>query len=326
MGGTTYAIDSGLDLDSHADMAVLGSNCIVLEETGRTIDVFSYDPKLGSTERKVVSGTFAYDDPDTGRVVLLIVHQGLHIPHLTYSLIPPFQMRENGVEVNETPKFQCSNPRREDHAVIIAQGDDQPYRIPLSLHGTSSFIHVRRPTKTEINDVELARFELTSATPDWEPGSTRFSEIEQQLESQSPVGDGMTSARTASSAVRSSKAVKEAFSIDKENGDHRWAESIQKEMNNVRVAFRILEDGEEVPPTYQFMKCHLVFDIKFDGFRFKSRMVAGGHMIDTPPFLTYASVVSRETVRIALLMASLHDLEGIPYRSNVGEGMDDLWP
>jgi hypothetical protein len=103
MGGTTYAIDSRLDLDSHADMAVLGSNCIVFEETGRTIDVFSYDPKLGSTERKVVSGTFAYDDPDTGRVVLLIVHQGLHIPHLTYSLIPPFQMRENGVEDNETP-------------------------------------------------------------------------------------------------------------------------------------------------------------------------------------------------------------------------------
>jgi hypothetical protein len=109
--------------------------------------------------------------------------------------------------------------------------------------------------------------------------------------------------------IRVPKSVKEAFSIDKENGDHRWAESIQKEMNNVRVAFRILEDGEEVPPTDQFMNCHLVFDIKFDGFRFKSRMVAGGHMIDTPPFLTYASVVSRETVRIALLMASLHDLE-----------------
>ena len=57
------------------------------------------------------------------------------------------------------------------------------------------------------------------------------------------------------------------------------------------------------------MKCHLVFDVKFDGFRFKSRMVAGGHMVDTPPFLTYASVVSRETVRKALLMAALHDLD-----------------
>jgi hypothetical protein len=32
-------------------------------------------------------------------------------------------------------------------------------------------------------------------------------------------------------------------------------------------------------------------------------------MIDTTPFLTNASVVSRETVRIVLLMAALHDLE-----------------
>jgi hypothetical protein len=80
-------------------------------------------------------------------------------------------------------------------------------------------------------------------------------------------------------------------------------------MNNVRVAFKILDEDSEVPPGYEFMKCHFAFDIKFDGFKFKSRMVAGEHMVDTPPFLTYASVVSRDTVRIALLMAALHDPE-----------------
>ena len=32
-------------------------------------------------------------------------------------------------------------------------------------------------------------------------------------------------------------------------------------------------------------------------------------MVDTPSFLTYASVVSRETVRIALTIAALHDLD-----------------
>ena len=93
--------DRGLDLDSHADMAVLGKNCYVLEETGKTIDVFSYDPSLGSKRRKVASGCFAYDEPTTGRVILLIVHKGLSIPHLDYSLIPPFQMRENDVVVND---------------------------------------------------------------------------------------------------------------------------------------------------------------------------------------------------------------------------------
>jgi hypothetical protein len=100
-------------------MAVLGSNCTIFEETGRTIDVYAYDHTMGSTSRKVVSGVFAYDDPDDGQVFFLIVYQGLHIPHLRYSLIPPFQMRENDVVVNERPKFQCAKPTSDDHVIIV---------------------------------------------------------------------------------------------------------------------------------------------------------------------------------------------------------------
>ena len=39
------------------------------------------------------------------------------------------------------------------------------------------------------------------------------------------------------------------------------------------------------------------------------RLVAGGHMTTAPAAVTYASVVSRETVRIALTLADLNDLE-----------------
>jgi hypothetical protein len=117
--------------------------------------------------------------------------------------------------------------------------------------------------------------------------------------------------RTHKHGILVPKSVAEAYEIDKENGDDRWARSIQKEMNAVRVAIHILEDGVNPPPGYQYMDCHLVFDVKFDdGFCFKSRMVlAGGHMVDSPSFLTYASVMSRETVRIALTIAALHDLD-----------------
>jgi hypothetical protein len=38
------------------------------------------------------------------------------------------------------------------------------------------------------------------------------------------------------------------------------------------------------------------------------RLVAGGHTTEAPPTLTYENVVSRETVRIALMMAALHGL------------------
>jgi Reverse transcriptase (RNA-dependent DNA polymerase) len=38
-------------------------------------------------------------------------------------------------------------------------------------------------------------------------------------------------------------------------------------------------------------------------------MVAGRHMLDAPEVSTYASVISRETVHIALTLAALNDLE-----------------
>jgi hypothetical protein len=92
--------------------------------------------------------------------------------------------------------------------------------------------------------------------------------------------------RTHKYGIRVPNSVHKVFEIDRENGDTIWADSIQKEMNNVRVAFHILDDAQSIPSGYQYMVGHLVFDVKFDGFRYKSRMVAGGHMVDTPSFLT----------------------------------------
>jgi hypothetical protein len=54
----------------------------------------------------------------------------------------------------------------------------------------------------------------------------------------------------------------------------------------------------------------MIFDVKLDNkFTRKARMVAGGHQTKPPSTLTYASVVSRDSVRIALTMAALHDLQ-----------------
>ena len=80
-------------------------------------------------------------------------------------------------------------------------------------------------------------------------------------------------------------------------------------MDEVKVAFHIIESGEEVPANYSFMKCHMIFDVKIENFRRKARLVAGGHIVDSPSCLTYSSVVSRESVRIALTLAALNDLE-----------------
>jgi Reverse transcriptase (RNA-dependent DNA polymerase) len=109
--------------------------------------------------------------------------------------------------------------------------------------------------------------------------------------------------------IRIPRTWDEAVTLDKANGDTQWQDGVREEMAKVRVAFKILEDGVMVPPTYQQIRCHLIFDLKIENFRRKARFVAGGHTTKTPATLTYSSVVSRESVRIALTLAALNDLE-----------------
>ena len=76
-----------------------------------------------------------------------------------------------------------------------------------------------------------------------------------------------------------------------------------------KIAFKVLNPDEQIPPGYQQINCHMIFTVKIENFRRKARYVAGGHTTDAPATLTYASVVGRETVRIALTLAALNDLE-----------------
>jgi hypothetical protein len=79
-------------------------------------------------------------------------------------------------------------------------------------------------------------------------------------------------------------------------------------MKNNAIAFRFLEDGEHVPVGSQWIPFHMIFDIKCD-FTRKARFVAGGRWTETPAQLTYSSVVTRDSVRIAFLIAALNDID-----------------
>ena len=117
--------------------------------------------------------------------------------------------------------------------------------------------------------------------------------------------------RTHKFGIRIPKSVKEAKELDAQNGNTLWWDAICKEMKNVKIAFELFDgDIEDLPPNFQEVKCHIIFDIKMgENFRRKARMVAGGHTTETPAALTYASVVSRDSVRIALTIAALNDLK-----------------
>ena len=84
-----------------------------------------------------------------------------------------------------------------------------------------------------------------------------------------------------------------------------------KEMKNVWPAFEVFEKWkEDIPIGYQQIKCHMIYDVKLgENFRRKARLVGGGHRTTAPASITYSSVVSRESVFIALKIAALNDLD-----------------
>ena len=58
----------------------------------------------------------------------------------------------------------------------------------------------------------------------------------------------------------------ESLELDKKNGDTHWAGGISSEMNNVRVAFYVLPDGNNAPIGHQFVKYHMIFDVNIEDF------------------------------------------------------------
>jgi hypothetical protein len=115
--------------------------------------------------------------------------------------------------------------------------------------------------------------------------------------------------RTHKFGIEVPKSWDDCVKLDKENDNTLWQYAVRKEMKNVRIAFNILNGEESVPPTYQEMCCHMIFDVKMEDFRRNARFLAGGHTSYTPHAMTYESVVSRESVRIALTLASPNDLD-----------------
>ena len=82
-------------------------------------------------------------------------------------------------------------------------------------------------------------------------------------------------------------------------------------MKHVRLACEKWEKDEKaLPPEFQKIKLHFIFDIKMsDKFRRRARLVANAIETEAPAALTYLIILSQESVMIALLLASLNDLE-----------------
>ncbi|KAL7548103.1 hypothetical protein ACHAWF_011393, partial [Thalassiosira exigua] len=109
--------------------------------------------------------------------------------------------------------------------------------------------------------------------------------------------------------IRAPKTPEEALRIDKEMGTDFWEKAMIKEVTKAKVSYELVDRctpeevlSDKVPALrgHQEISCHIIFDVKMDFMR-KACFVANGSTTDTPSALTYSSVVSRDSARIALL-------------------------
>jgi hypothetical protein len=96
------------DLDSHADCFVCDKEVLIFNDFDREVTVTGWYPGGNTKLLRIVSATLGYTIPETGKTVLLIVHQSIFSPTLNHNLLSTMQMRLHDVVVNETPNF--SNP------------------------------------------------------------------------------------------------------------------------------------------------------------------------------------------------------------------------
>jgi len=103
--------------------------------------------------------------------------------------------------------------------------------------------------------------------------------------------------------VQIPRSVKEAYELDRINGNTLWRDTITKEMKNVLIAFDILEDGKQVAPDRKFIECFMICKICMTR---KARFCSNGAQTPELSRSVYSGVVSRETVRTVFTYAALN--------------------
>jgi hypothetical protein len=120
---------SQMEMDSHADTIVCGSNCTIIHFTGKECDVSPYTEEYEPIKQvPIVQAATAYDNPDTGETTILILNEALWMgDKMEHTLVNPNQLRAYGVTVQDNP-FSTSP------TFISTEGHE--FTMPLNSKGT----------------------------------------------------------------------------------------------------------------------------------------------------------------------------------------------
>ena len=168
------------ELDSHANMVVVGKQATIIQSTGLYADVSAFSNEVDTLSRvPIVDACFAYDCPYRCKSYILVVRNALHVKSMEHNLIPPFIMREAGLTVNEVPKVQVQQPTIEDHSIYDENTD---LRIALKLRGIFSYFDTRSLTEDEVmNSENLQVIFLTPDCHEWNPYNEHWADQEDEF-------------------------------------------------------------------------------------------------------------------------------------------------
>ena len=106
---------SSLELDSHVYSPVVCSEALIIRTYDRKVGDNGFTPALESKTVDVVDASVAYECEFTGKVLIMVIRNGLHLRDMKHNLLSPFIMRLDGLEVNEQPKFMTRNSTTKHH-------------------------------------------------------------------------------------------------------------------------------------------------------------------------------------------------------------------
>lgn len=172
--------------------------------------------------------------------------------------------------------------------------------------GTTSWLPLRELKET--NAVEVAQYAIDNRLEDEPAFDWWVRQVLKKRQRLIKLSRKRSVRKGYKFGIKLPKDVNEALQLDKDNGNTLWYDAIMKEMTNVMIAFEVKEKGAKPPPGFKPVDLMMVFDIKMD-FTRKARMCARGDLTAPPATATYSSVVSRESVRIAFLLAALNEVD-----------------
>ena len=166
-----------IELDSHTNTIVLGSNCVVLHHTGKVCEVSPYSDDYKAIKNvPVVCGATLWTDTVDNQEYILMFNESLWMgDSLTHSLINPNQLHAFGTDVQDNP---FSNER------LSIKPAFHDITIPHQTLSTIIYANTRAPTNQELGQHPHI---VLSSTADWDPHHVRFPSHAMEEESRSTI-------------------------------------------------------------------------------------------------------------------------------------------